>query len=71
MAKVNNVAIFLTVIFNVIFPVKCAHCYINKCPIRIHCAIKEGSGAAFKSRIAWGPLQAFIPQVAHEELQTN
>ena len=31
--KINNGAIFLTVIVNVILPVKCAHCYINKCPI--------------------------------------
>lgn len=31
--KINDGAIFLTVIFNVVLPVKCAHCYINKCPV--------------------------------------
>lgn len=63
--------VYLTFIFNIFIPVKHVHCPIEGSTIPIQWVIKEGSDVYFKGRIVWGPLQAFIPQVAHEELQPD
>ena len=61
----------LTFIFNVFIPVQHAHCPIESSTVPIQWVIKEGSDVYLKGRIVWGPLQAFVPQVAHEELQPD
>lgn len=60
--------VYLTFILNIVIPVKHAHCPIESGTVPIQWVIKEGSDVYFKGRIIWGPLQTFIPQVAHKQL---